>query len=93
MLARRRLVCLVLRWVLLWLQTLVIGAVVLFYPALGVITPLGAHPSEWGPIILVLVRVRRILLRVALELSVFWGHLWLFVLLEEGVEVVLVVLV
>lgn len=93
--ARRRglLVVLVRRRVLLWLQTLVFGAVVV-YPALGVITSLGGHPSEWGPIILVLVRAGRVLLRMLLELRVLGRHARLLVfLLQERVEVVLVVLV
>lgn len=86
----------------LWLQTLAVRAVVvlLVYPALGVITSLRAHPSEWGPIVLVLVRVRRILLllrkrlSMALKLRIFGRHLWLLVLLlQKGIEVVFVVFV
>lgn len=69
------------------------GAVVV-YPALGVITSLRAHSSEWGPIILLLKRVGRVLLRMLLKLRVFWRDVRLLVfVLQKGVEVVLVVLV
>ena len=86
------LVVLVGRWVLLWL---------LVYPALAVIAALRAHSSEWGPVVLLLLRIWRILLRVllllllmALERCVFGRHLRMLVLLlQKGVEVVLVVFV
>lgn len=48
------------------LETLMLGAVLLLYPALGVITSLRAQPSGWGPVVLILLGIGRILLRVAL---------------------------
>lgn len=43
--------------VLLLLETLLFGAVVV-YPALGLVTSFSVYSSEWGPILIVLLRVR-----------------------------------
>lgn len=96
---RGRLLLLMVLWLLLLLQTLMLWAVMI-YPALGVITPLRAHSSEWGPIILLLlllllVGVRGKLLRMPRILHVFGRHLRRIVicLLKERVKIVLVLLV
>lgn len=87
-------------WVLLMLLLLLLLLrAVLIYPALGRIAALGAYPAKWGPIVLFLVRRRhKLLLRLLqllLVLDVLGRHLGrlVVVFLEEGVEVVLVLLV
>lgn len=68
---------------------------VVIYPALRVITPFGVNPSEWGPIVLFLVRIGYKLLLVLLELYILGRRLGrvVILLLEEGVQIVLVLLV
>lgn len=65
------------------------------YPALGLITPLCVYSSEWGPIVFALVWVGRKLRRMGLVLRVLGWHLGgvAVLLLQKGVEVVLVLLV
>lgn len=66
------------------------------YPALGAIAPLSADPVEWGPAVVLLLRIahvlRRVLLLVSLLGIVLGRYLRLVFLLEERVEVVLVLL-
>lgn len=88
-------------WGLLWLllrrreSLVLLRGVVLLYPALGAIAPFGAPSSEWGPIVLLLVRIGCKLLRVLLVRDVLWRRLRRVVvfLLQKGVQVVLVLLV
>lgn len=67
---------------------------VLLYPAIAPRIP-RAHSSEWGPVVLALVRAGRELWRMRLVLHVLRGHLRrrVVVVLQKGVEVVLLVLV
>lgn len=94
LLLRLLMLLLLLLLVLLLWQALVFWAVAL-YPALRVITPLRVHSSEWGPIVLSLLRVGRKLLGLALVLHVFGRHLGrrAVFLLQEWVEVVLLLFV
>ena len=65
------------------------------YPALGAIAPLSAYPVEWGPVVLLLLRVARVLRWVLLRMPlgiVLGRYLRLVFLLEERVKVVLVLL-
>lgn len=82
---------------LLW-QTLglVLVGTILGYPALCLVAPLSADPVEWGPIVLVLLRVRdELVLRLRRVWIVLWRYLGLAVVvrLQKGVEVVLFLLV
>lgn len=72
---------------------MLIGAVVV-YPALGLVAALCAYPAKWGPAVLVLVGILRKLRVRLLVLGVFRRYLGrvVLVLLQEGIEVVLVVL-
>jgi hypothetical protein len=103
---QRRLVALILLLLMLLLLLLRLGLLlcrdplVLFgaiavYPALRAIAPFGFYSSEWGPIVLLLVRIRRKLLRLLLISRVFWRRSRRVVvfLLQEGVQVILVLLV
>lgn len=85
-----RLVALVLLLVgllLWWLRTLVLIRAVVLYPALFLKATFGVYSVEWGPIVLILVRVWNELLSVLLILVVFGWHLrGIGVLLEEGVK-------
>jgi hypothetical protein len=102
-LRQRGLVALVLLLLLLlmllcWLlcrETLVLFGAIAVYPALSAIAPFGVDPSEWGPIVRLLLRIWRELLRVLLVCNVLWRRLRRVVvcLLQEGIQVVLVLLV
>jgi hypothetical protein len=92
------LVRLLLRVCLLLWQTLglVLVGTILGYPALCLVAPLSADPVEWGPIVLVLLRVRdELVLRLRRVWIVLWRYLRLamVVRLQKGVEVVLFLLV
>lgn len=91
------LLLLLVPWLLETLALVLLRAV-LVYPALGRIASLRAYPVKWGPIVrlLFLTRLRRKLLRlrqVLLVLDVLGRYLGRIVFLQEGVEVVFVLLV
>lgn len=91
------LLLLLVPWLLETLALVLLRAV-LVYPALGRIASLRAYPVKWGPIVrlLFLARLRRKLLRlrqVLLVLDVLGRYLGRIVFLQEGVEVVFVLLV
>jgi len=91
------LLLLLVPWLLETLALVLLRAV-LVYPALGRIASLRAYPVKWGPIVrlLFLTRLRRKLLRlrqVLLVLDVLGRYLGRIVFLQEGIEVVFVLLV
>lgn len=70
----------------------------MIYPALGLIASLRAYPAKWGPTVLFLARIGNKLLLLLLDLlvlEIFGRHLGrvVAVLLEEGIEIVLVLLI
>jgi len=91
------LLLLLVPWLLETLALVLLRAV-LVYPALGRIASLRAYPVKWGPIVrlLFLARLRRKLLRlrqVLLVLDILGRYLGRIVFLQEGIEVVFVLLV
>ena len=76
-----------IRLLLWWLRTLMsVGAVVL-YPALLLIATFGAYSVEWGPTVLILMRVWNKMLRVLLILNILWRYLRrVGILLKERVK-------
>ena len=91
------LLLLLVPWLLETLALVLLRAV-LVYPALGRIAALRAYPVKWGPIVLLLflARLRRKLLRlrqILLVLDVLGRYLGRIVFLQEGIEVVFVLLV
>lgn len=95
------LLVLLLLWVsrLLGRGTLVLFGAIAVYPALSAIAPFGVDPSEWGPIVCLLLLLLRIigcklLLLVLLICDVLWrwrGRVAVLVL-QEGIQIVLVLL-
>lgn len=83
-----------LLWLLQLLLLMLMLLLLMVYPALRVITAssVGLHSSEWGPILLLLLRILRILRRMTCEYSVFGRHRGIVLLLQKRIKMLVFVL-